>query len=383
MRPIRQLSSFAPQVECLWRNAEATEGYTSAVSLHSHTLHSRESLDFLPHVLEKIPPIHAIVKRASDRRKARCGRAVDFNRAFWRPPLHAQAAYELEAAQIRTVLGLRPMVSLTDHDELEACAELNALGIAAPISVEWTAPFGAAVFHLGVHNLPAEAARGWMAEMARYTDAPNEELLGRLLAEFDRMPEVLVVLNHPYCTEQRIARELQVEELTRFLAAHGSRMHALELNGLQPASDNREVVRLSRETGIPPISGGDRHCLEPNANLNLTNAGSFAEFVDEVRVQKLSRVLFLPQYREPLAARIIEFIWHAVKNHPDLPGRERYMDRIFYDHETRGVQPLSAIWPAGEPGALNALIAAIGFLANPGVRATLRRAIGRQEPPEA
>jgi hypothetical protein len=94
-------------------------------------------------------------------------------------------------------------------------------------------------------------------------------------------------------------------------------------------------------------------------------------------------VLFLPQYREPLAARIIEFIWHAVKNHPDLPGRERYMDRIFYDHETRGVQPLSAIWPAGEPGALNALIAAIGFLANPGVRATLRRAIGRQEPTEA
>ena len=126
-----------------------------------------------------------------------------------------------------------------------------------------------------------------MAEMARYTAAPNEELLGRLLAEFDRMPEVLVVLNHPYCTEQRISRALQVEELTRFLAAHGSRMHALELNGLQPASDNREVVRLSRETGIPPISGGDRHCLEPNANLNLTNAGSFAEFVDEVRVQKL------------------------------------------------------------------------------------------------
>jgi hypothetical protein len=377
---MRRLSNCAPQVECLWRNPVAAEGYSSAVSLHSHTLHSRESLDFLPRVFEKIPPINALVQRASDRRKKRCGRAVDFERAFWRPPLHAQAAYELEARQIRTVLGLRPMVSLTDHDELEACAEVNALGIAAPFSVEWTAPFGAAVFHFGVHNLPADEARGWMAEMARYTAAPNESLLGRLLAAFDGMPEVLLVLNHPYCTEQRISRALQAEELTRFLAAHGSRMHALELNGLQPASDNRDVVRLARETGIPAISGGDRHCLEPNANVNLTNAGSFAEFVNEVRVRKLSRVLFLPQYREPLAARIIEFIWHAVKNHPDLPGRERYVDRIFYEHETKGVQPLSTIWPAGEPGALRALIAAIGFPANPGVRATLRRAIGAQEP---
>lgn len=382
MRSIRQLLNCAPQVECLWRNPGAAEGYTSAVSLHSHTVHSRESLDFLPRVLEKVPPIQAIVKVASDRRKKRSGKPVDFQRAFWRPPLHAQAAYELEANQIRN-MGLQPMVSITDHDELEACADLNALGIAAPFSVEWTAPFGAAVFHLGIHNLPADGARGWMAEMARYTAAPTDSLLASLLETFDAIPEVLLVLNHPFCTEQRIPRALQVEELKRFLAAHGSRMHALELNGLQPASDNRDVVRLSRETGIPAISGGDRHCLEPNANLNLTNAGSFVEFVNEVRVQKLSRVLFLPQYREPLVARIIEFIWQAVKNHPDLPGRERYVDRIFYEHETQGPQPLSTIWPAGEPSLLRALIATIGFLANPGVRATLRRAIGAQEPTEA
>jgi hypothetical protein len=333
-------------------------------------------------VLEKIPPIDAIVKRASDRRKKRCGRAVDFDRAFWRPPLHAQAAYELEAKQIRA-LRLRPMVSLTDHDDIEACADLNTLGIAAAFSVEWTAPFGAAVFHLGVHNLPAAEARGWMAEMARYTAAPDEARLGRLVAAFDAMPDVLLVLNHPYCTEQRISRELQAGELKRFLAAYGAHIHALELNGLQPAADNRDVLRLSRETRIPVISGGDRHCLEPNANLNLTNAASFAEFVHEVRVEKLSRVLFLPQYREPLAARYIEFAWHAVKNHPDLPGRERCLDRIFYEHETKGVQPLSTIWPAGEPAALHALIAAIGFLANPGLRATLRLAIGAQEPTEA
>ena len=155
MRPIRQLSRSAPQLECLWRNQAAAEGYSSAVSLHSHTLHSREPLDFLPRLIEKIPPLDVIVRRAGKRRKKRCGRTLDFDRAFWRPPLHAQAAYELEAAQIRA-LRLRPMVSLTDHDDIEACADLNALGIAAPFSVEWTAPFGAAVFHLaGVYKISA------------------------------------------------------------------------------------------------------------------------------------------------------------------------------------------------------------------------------------
>jgi len=31
------------------------------------------------------------------------------------------------------------------------------------------------------------------------------------------------------------------------------------------------------------VSGGDRHGVEPNANINLTNATSFTEFVHEIR----------------------------------------------------------------------------------------------------
>jgi hypothetical protein len=305
---------------------------------------------------------------------------VAFDRAFWRPPLNALAAHTLEARQIGDSLGLHPLISITDHDDLEACADLRTLGIPAPFSLEWTVPYGTTVFHIGVHNLPPERARAFEAEMARYTAAPEPELLASLLSELDRIPNTLIVLNHPFCCEFRIPREVHVVELRRFLAAYGACIHALELNGLQPAGDNLASIRLARELDLPVISGGDRHCLEPNANLNLTNAASLDEFIDEIRRDRVSHVLFLPQYREPLAARYIEFLWHAVKPYPESPGRERWLDRVFYDHETDGLKPLSAFWPNGGPWALRQFIASVGWLAQPHVRATLRLALGTQEP---
>ncbi|MGB7760771.1 MAG: hypothetical protein WBL61_13140 [Bryobacteraceae bacterium] len=327
--------------------------------------------------------MHALITKLSERRRAHSGHAVAFDRAFWRPPLNALSAHTLEAAQIEDSLGLRPLISITDHDDLEACADLRTLGIPAPFSLEWTVPFGATIFHLGVHNLPPERARAFQAEMARYTAAPEPDLLASLLAELDRIPNVLIVLNHPFCCEFRIPRAVHVVELRRFLAGHGARIHALELNGLQPACDNRATIHLAAQLSFPVISGGDRHCLEPNANLNLTNAASLDEFIDEIRRDRVSRVLFLPQYREPLAARYIEFIWHAVKPYPASPGRESWLDRVFYDHETDGLQAMSVLWPNGGPWALRQFIATVGWLATPHVRATLRFALGGQEPTEA
>jgi len=380
MRTIRRSLEAAHFVDCLWRNPAAARSYRTAVSLHSHTMHSIESLDFIPRVLRKVPPMHALIARMSEKRRAHSGHTVAFDRAFWRPPLNALAAHNLEAAQIADSLGLRPLVSLTDHDDLEACADLRTLGIPAPFSLEWTVPYGVTVFHIGVHNLPAERARAFEAEMARYTAAPAPGLLASLLSELDRIPNVLIVLNHPFCCEFRIPPADHNAELRRFLEEHRDRIHALELNGLQPASDNRATIHLAAALGLPAISGGDRHCLEPNASLNLTNAASLEEFIDEIRRGRVSHVLFLPQYREPLAARYIEFFWHAVKPYPEAPGRERWLDRVFYDHETDGVKALSELWPNGGPWALRQFIASVGWLATPHVRATLRLALGAQEP---
>lgn len=363
------------RVACLWKRPAAARGYSTGISLHSHTQHSREFLDFIPHVFRKLPLAGRLLDVLSERRQRRSGFPISYHRAFWRPPLHAHAAHDLEAAQIRT-LGLNPIVALSDHDDLEACADLHAIGIRVPYALEWTVPFAGTVFHLGIYNLPPEHARGFAAAMARYTSRPAPELLRALLAELDALPDVLMVLNHPMCCEFRIARTKHIARLRQFLELHGARMHALELNGLQPASDNRAVVRLAAEFGLPVISGGDRHCLEPNANVNLTNATSFAEFVDEVRRDRLSRVLFLPQYREALATRYIEFISQAVATYPELPGRESWMERVFYDHERDGLHAMSALWPTGAPLPIQGFVSTLSFVATR--RATLRIAFGLQ-----
>jgi len=343
-------------------------------------MHSREGLDFIPRVMRKIGFVHTIFRLAEGRYERRTGRQVGYDRAFWRPPLNPHAAYELEAGQIRDTLGLEPIVSLTDHDEMEACRELRAIGIPAPYSLEWTVPYGATVFHVGVHNLPPDSAAAFQKHMAEYTACPCEALLREILAALQESSDVLVVLNHPFLNEERLDRVSHVQLLMQFLADYGRYMHALELNGLQPASANCEVVRLSFETRIPVISGGDRHCLEANANVNLTNAGSFTEFVHEIRHEHLSRVLFLPQYQESIAARYIHFIWQAVRTYPEMPGRERWIDRIFFEPlgQPGTVVPLSSEWTNGGPAIVRAFISTIGFLAAPHMRGALRLAFGEQ-----
>jgi hypothetical protein len=376
MHLTRKSLDFAGSVACLWKNPHAVRGYTTGISLHGHTLHSREFMDFVPHVFAKLPFAGGALDALSERRRRRSGLTISYHRAFWRPPLHAHAAHDLEAAQIREKLGLNPLVALTDHDDLEACADLHALGIRVPYALEWTVPFEATVFHLGIYNLPPEHARGFAAAMAGYTSQPEPHRLRELLAELDALPDVLIVLNHPVCCEFRIERAAHVARLRQFLQLYGTRMHALELNGLQSATDNREVVRIAAEVGLPVISGGDRHCLEPNANVNLTNATTFVEFVHEVRRDRLSRVLFLPQYREALATRYIEFISQVVKTYPELTGRQSWMDRVFYDHELDGLQSLSDLWPEGAPLPIRGFVSTLGFLATR--RAALRMAFGLQ-----
>src|SRR5262249_1820212 len=156
---------------------------------------SREFLDFVPRAVAKVPWGLNALDAIDKRRKS--GPPLSYQRAFWRPPLNAHEAYELECAQIRSRLGLRPLVALSDHDDLEACSDLHAIGIPVPYSLEWTVPYEATIFHLGVFNLPSSDARGYVAAMARYTAHRDPALLRELLADFDSMRDVLVVLNHP------------------------------------------------------------------------------------------------------------------------------------------------------------------------------------------
>src|SRR5271157_4324975 len=120
-----------------WDEPGAVGGFATGVCLHGHTMHSEECLDFLPRYLHRVPGISQIVGRYQRGPLP----AVDFSRAYWTPPLTPVSALRLERKQIAN-LGLRPLVSLTDHDNIDAGMGLQAAGgQGEPISVEWTVPY--------------------------------------------------------------------------------------------------------------------------------------------------------------------------------------------------------------------------------------------------
>jgi hypothetical protein len=340
-------------------------------------MRSREGLDFIPRVLRKVGPAQPVLRMMEDRHRRRWGKPVQYERLFWRPPLHPKAAYELEARQIREKLKLNPLVSITDHDNIEAPRELRSLNIQVPFSHEWTVRYENTVFHLGVHNLPPEDARPLFEAMARVTADPAPERLRPVLRDLNALPEVLVVLNHPLSNEMKTNYRTHARLLQRFLREYGCYLHALELNGLQPHCHNRRVAKMAAEIAMPVISGGDRHCLEPSANVNLTNAATFTEFANEIRRERVSQVLFMPQYRESIPCRYIEFISQAVATYPEFIGRERWVDRIYRQMDD-GEEPISVHWPHGGPWLLRGIVRSIGLVASPQLRGTLRLALGAQ-----
>jgi hypothetical protein len=125
------------------------------------------------------------------------------------------------------------------------------------------------------------------------------------------------------------------------------------------------------------ISGGDRHGCEPNANLNLTNASTWEEFIAEVRAGH-SHVLFMPQYRESLVLRYIENVWHVVRDHPNLPDRLHWSDRVFWNHHTKGIGPLSS-YMTEVPAVITGFINVIEWLMSPRVHTTLAALARREE----
>jgi len=313
------------QLLLLPRDRDEVAPYRSGVSLHGHTRHSQESLGFIGKYLEQ----HHLSRGWIAGKKEDCRRitgvTLDFDRAYWTPPLCERLAHEVEARQIEE-LGLRPMVSLTDHNSIDACTLLreDQSFRNTPVSTEWTVPFGSAVFHIGVHNLPPAQAQSWMAAMHAATASADEDQILTLFEEFSRIPEVLLVFNHPLWNFVGIAAERFHFELTRFLASANRHLHGFELNGMRDHRENRGVIQLAAEWDQLLISGGDRHGREPNAWLNLTNAADFAEFVDEVRNGRESTVVIMPQYSVPLGWRFFRNFTHVVAEYPGHPeGRRR------------------------------------------------------------
>jgi len=339
-------------VSYLWRDQNAHEGFRTGVSLHSHTNQSKETLDFLANLGSKYSVIRPFLARLEGRAEKRHGIRVDYASSYWTPPMTPKLAFDLESRQIDD-LGLTSMVSITDHDNIEAPMLLRAVPSARriPVSVEWSVPYGGVQdFHLGVHNLPSQYAKEWLQILNRFTASRSDAGLKEILAALHEQPNVLVVFNHPMWDLFLIGKEKHQFLVNEFIQKYGAWLHALELNGLRNWEENRATRRLAEQWNMVLISGGDRHGVEPNANINLTNAANFTEFVHEIRRDLRSHVLFMPQYAQPWKHRLLQSTLDAIRDYPDFPQGSRTWDERAYHPDASGViRPLSEIWSKGYP----------------------------------
>lgn len=365
-------------ISYLWRDTDAAKGFRTGVSLHSHTNQSSETLDFLANFGNQFPVMRPLLSRLERRAEQFHGVRINYAASYWTPPMTPKLAFDLETKQIEK-LGMGAMVSLTDHDNIKAPMLLRTVPSARqiPVSVEWSAPYGGMqAFHLGVHNLPSARAAQWMATLSEFTANPSDARLTKILVALNQEPHVLVVFNHPMWDLYLIGKEKHQFLVNEFLQKNGAYLHALELNGLRTWDENRAVRRLAEKWNMLLIAGGDRHGVEPNANINLTNATTFTEFVHEVRREKKSRVLFMPQYAEPWKHRILQSTIDAIRHYPEFPQGSRTWDERVYHPDANGViRPLSQLWPSGAaPRAMRWTIAMVQLMGQGLVSGGLRMA---------
>jgi hypothetical protein len=377
------------RISYLWREPAAAAEYATGVSLHSHTNQSKETLDFLAKLGTNYSWLQPVLRKRERNARERHGVSVDYLKGYWTPPLTPRMAFDLERGQIEK-LKLQALVSITDHDNINAPMLLRTVPSARhiPMSVEWSAPVGEIAVHLGIHNLPSAHAADLMAEMEWITSlaghrsdpATNDRAVTAMLERLTNFPGVLVIFNHPLWDLYQIGQKETDLMCHEFILRNQKYLHGFELNGLRGWQENRRVGALAAEWGQLLISGGDRHGLEPNANLNLTRAVTFNDFVNEVRYQRESHVLFMPQYAEPWKHRLLRSTVDAIRNYPDAPqGMRRWDERVFHPDKHGEMCPVSEFWAKGRPPRIATVaLSLVRMLGTAPVSVSLRMAWGEK-----
>lgn len=317
--------------------------FRSGVSIHSHTHFSKENLGFIPHYASRIPWVASQVKRSCTVYRSRTGMELDFKRAYWTPPVSPEEVWSSEVRQIEDKLGLSALVSITDHDCIDAPQSMSQT---LPMSMEWTIPYGSRYFHLGLHNFDA----GMALELQRFTAGYSQYSASELLSRLHHSRRTLVVINHPLWDVERSGNEAHRTALQAFLGEHHEFIHALEINGFRPWPENLEVYSLGESWAMPVVAGGDRHGTAPNTVLNVTEASTMEEFAINIREDRISDVVLMPRYGDSMFTKQLRTAGDAVQLYPRYPpDRRRWTDRVFFEQEAERVQPLSQYLPTGAP----------------------------------
>lgn len=363
------MKSSRTAVEVYSRRAYVQDraGLRAVASLHSHSTYSREKLCFIPEVARRIPLVAPHFERGLAEFAKRYEQPLDFSLVYWRPPLSPAAVISSEREQAAHRFDLPVLASLTDHDTLEGPRSLRAMGhVDIPLSLEWSAPYEGSLFHLGVHGIAPDCVNEIERALAAHT-ARATGRLADLLSALSDSPETIIVLNHPFWDLARIGQLRHEANLLALLRRHGDWIHGLELNGYRTWTENRRVLSLASGFGLPLVGGGDRHGYVPNGIVNLTSAASWAGFAEELRVDRVSRCVVLPEYGAPWLCRILETASDVLRRDVRT-GRTSWEDRVFANFH--GVEePLRALWRV--PIWVRTTVAAVRALDSPVARAVL------------
>jgi hypothetical protein len=153
--------------------------------------------------------------------------------------------------------------------------------------------------------------------------------------------------------------------LFEFLRLHHDWLHGLELNGYRTWEENRRVLPLAEGFGLPLVGGGDRHGHAQNAIVNLTRATSLAEFADELREERSSHCVVLPEYERAFAWRVLRTASDVLRPHPRSDGRH-WQDRVFLGGGGNDT-PLATAWPH-TPWWVHAAVGVVRALGSPAGR---------------
>jgi hypothetical protein len=138
---------------------------------------------------------------------------------------------------------------------------------------------------------------------------------------------------------------------------------------LRPWSENRLAIRFSDDFDKPVVAGGDRHALEPNAVLNLSNAKNFEEFSEEIK-DGWSTVWIAAAYRQAHNWRITRNVVDTLQPYEQHRyGWTEWIDRAFYRYPDGTVLSFRQIWGQKPPTVIRAFdtglrVARTGLLRN-------------------
>ena len=108
------------RITYLWKEADAARNYATAVSLHSHTNQSKETLDFLANLGNQYPLLRPWITRYERRSRERGRIPLNFAAAYWTTPLtpkpsaHTRMTLSFASVPVRaSTTGIYPKGALT------------------------------------------------------------------------------------------------------------------------------------------------------------------------------------------------------------------------------------------------------------------------------